>query len=98
MFHVLLRPCEISTFCIQSGEIAQHVGAMMAALLRRIRQWPALERLLARLAGHFTTWPADEFTRFTRTPIASAGPGEDGAAPPRTALTQPHREPAMAPG
>jgi len=39
-----------------------------------MRRHPWLDRVLDWLAGHFTTWPADEFARFTRSapPEASA--------------------------
>src|SRR5258708_24466497 len=78
--------CELSTFCIQSGDITLHLASMVKGLLRRIRRWAAVEAVLTRGAGQFTTWPADGFG-----PVfsASIGTGMAGpiAAPP--ALLEP---------
>src|SRR5947209_5100826 len=64
---------------------------MILALLSLIRGWPVLDRLLDRVAGHFTTWPADEFSRFTTTPIGQ--PSAAFAATAQPPLTQPERPP-----
>ena len=42
---------------------------MVNSLLRPLRRWPAVEAAVTRLAGHFTTWPVDEFARFVRAPV-----------------------------
>ena len=85
---------------------------MLALAWRRLRQWPALERFLSLIAGHFTTWPADDFGRFTRTPLSRSrfqtGEPEPAStvgadlrsgpvSPPRTFLSQSWPEPALAP-
>jgi hypothetical protein len=49
---------------------------MVNRLLRRMRRWPSVETLVARLAGRFTTWPADDFGRFLS---ASVGTGMEGS-------------------
>jgi hypothetical protein len=60
-------------------------GVPIRALIRALRRRPLPDRLLGWLAGHFTTWPADEFARFTRSAprereaVVSARPPE---APP----------------
>jgi hypothetical protein len=64
---------------------------VLAQLLGPIRRWPFLERLLARVAGHFTTWPADDFSRFTRSVIGQPveGLGETVQPPRRTPVRPP---------
>ena len=55
---------------------------MVKRLFRPLRSWPAVETFLLRIAGQFTTWPADDFGRFVS---ASAGTGMAGgfaAMPP----------------
>lgn len=64
---------------------------MVNKFLRPLRRWPALEALLTRLAGHFTTWPADEFGRFLR---ASLGGGLTASATALPPAAQPQRSPA----
>ena len=49
---------------------------MVKRLIRRLRGWPMVEAFVLRLAGHFTTRPADDFGRFVS---ASVGTGMAGA-------------------
>lgn len=63
---------------------------MISSLLTRLPDWPLLERLLARLLGRFTTWPADDFARFTRMPIGQGDP------PPASEGARPHVDPVRA--
>jgi hypothetical protein len=63
---------------------------MVKRLLRPLHRWPAIETFLLRLAGQFTTWPADDFGRFVS---ASVGPGMAGAI----AAMPPHVEPLRPP-
>jgi hypothetical protein len=71
---------------------------MILALLSLLRGWPVVDRLLTRIAGHFTTWPADEFSRFTTTPIGQPGPGLGFMAQPPAYLPMRPPEPeALAP-
>ena len=58
---------------------------MVNRLRRLLQQWPALERLGVRVLGHFTTWPADEFARFVRTPIPAGAAVGAAALPPALA-------------
>ena len=52
----------------------------ISAFFEAIRRQPVLDRLWSWLAGHFTTWPADDFGRFLRSsnpepePVVSALP------------------------
>jgi hypothetical protein len=63
---------------------------MVNTLLRPLRRWPALEALVTRIAGQFTTWPADEFDRFVKAPVGSDEAGEASALPP---YVEPRRPP-----
>jgi hypothetical protein len=72
---------------------------MILALLSQLRAWPVVDRLLTRIAGHFTTWPADEFSRFTTTPIGQPllAPGFT-AQPPEAQPLRPPEPESIAPG
>ena len=71
---------------------------MISSLLARLPDWPLLERLLARLLGRFTTWPADDFARFTRMRIGHGGGAPaSGAAPPPVDPVRPAAPESMAP-
>jgi hypothetical protein len=63
------------------------------ALLNQLSHTPWLEHLLARVLGRFTTWPADEFARFT----TSAIPATATAAPTAAARVEPQRVSAPRP-
>ena len=63
---------------------------MVNRFLRRIRRRPALESLLTRVAGHFTTWPSDDFGRFVTASIGTGMAGPIVAMPP---LVEPLRPP-----
>jgi hypothetical protein len=63
---------------------------MVNRLLRPLKRWPALEAVVTRLAGHFTTWPVDEFGRFVSAPVGFGFPSARAAFPPSA---QPHRAP-----
>jgi hypothetical protein len=56
---------------------------MVKRLLLPLRRWPALEALLTRIAGQFTTWPADDFGRVVRAPVVSPAPDGASAFPPQ---------------
>ena len=72
---------------------------MILALLSLLRGWPVVDRLITRVAGHFTTWPADEFSRFTTTPIGQSPPAfEFSAQPPAALPLRPPEPEALAPG
>src|SRR5260221_7763379 len=53
---------------------------MILGLLSLLRGWQFVDRLITKVAGHFTTWPADEFSSFMTTPI-----GQPALAPAYTA-------------
>jgi hypothetical protein len=70
---------------------------MVNRLVRRLRRWSAAESVLTRVAGQFTTWPADDFGRFVS---ASIGTGMAGAIPVLPPPLEPLRPPpptSMAP-
>ncbi len=76
-------------------EITQY----LAPVQRLISRWPALDRVFDRLAGHLTTWPADDFTRFVRTPLAGgAEPAPATAVPPVSEPLRPPEPHSIAPG
>jgi hypothetical protein len=71
----------------------------LAPVRRMIARWPALDRVFHRVAGHLTTWPADDFMRFVRTPIAGVGePAQATAMPPTTEPFRPPEPNSIAPG
>src|SRR5207245_11025768 len=76
------RACGLSTFCIQSGEITQHLAPMVKRFFRPLRGWPIVETFVLRLAGHFTTWPADDFGRFVSASVGTGMAGAFAAMPP----------------
>jgi len=55
---------------------------MVKRLLRRIRRLPAVDTVLTRIAGQFTTWPADDFGRFIGASIGTGMAGPIAALPP----------------
>lgn len=61
---------------------------MNFSLLRLLHSSPALERLVATVLGRVSTWPAEEFTRFTQARIPPAG---------GTAVLPPDAEPLKPP-
>jgi hypothetical protein len=64
---------------------------MVNRLLRLLRRWPALEAVLARIAGHLTTWPVEEFGRFVTAPMGTPFVATEAALPPSG---EPQRPPA----
>jgi len=72
---------------------------MILALLSQLRGWQVIDRLVNKIAGHFTTWPADDFARFTATPFGqpSAAP-VSSAQPPVTRPQKPPEPSSIAPG
>src|SRR5437660_9535775 len=72
---------------------------MILALLSLLRGWPPIDRLWAKVAGHFTTWPADDFARFTTTPIGQQQPAfAFSAQPPAAEPIRPPEPESIAPG
>jgi hypothetical protein len=69
---------------------------MVKGFLMPIRRWPALEALLTRIAGQFTTWPADEFGRFVSAPFGVM-PGGAAALPPEVEPIRPPPPVSIAP-
>jgi hypothetical protein len=64
---------------------------MVNSLLRPLRRWPALEAAVTRVAGHFTTWPVDDFGRFVSAPVGRRVSASGAVLPPEA---EPHRPPA----
>jgi hypothetical protein len=63
---------------------------MVNRLLQPLKRWPAVEAAFNRLAGHFTTWPVEEFARFARAPVGFGMLPTEAALPPAGV---PHRAP-----
>ena len=55
---------------------------MVKRLIRRLRGWPVVEAFVLRLAGHFTTRPADDFGRFLSASVGTGIAGAFAAMPP----------------
>ena len=70
---------------------------MVNGLLRRLQRQPALEPWLTRLAGRYTTWPADDFSRFLSTPEGAPALGVPAVIPLSRESPQ-HQSKAMPPG
>lgn len=70
---------------------------MVKRLLRPIRRWQAVESLVMRVAGQFTTWPADDFGRFVSAPVGSGLAGPIAAMPPRSEPLRPPPPASLAP-
>jgi hypothetical protein len=64
---------------------------MVNTLLRAFRRWQAVEAVLTRIAGHFTTWPVDDFGRFVRAPVGGRFAAGEPVEPPSGEV---HRPPA----
>src|ERR1700736_1648578 len=70
---------------------------MVNRLLRRIRRSPAVESVLTRVAGQFTTWPADDFGRFVSTSIGTGMAGAMSAMRPPLEPLRPPPPTSIAP-
>ncbi len=70
---------------------------MVNRLLRRLRRWTAVESVLARIAGQFTTWPADDFGKFVSASIGTGMAGAVAALPPPTEPLRPGPPTSIAP-
>jgi hypothetical protein len=55
---------------------------MVNRFLRPLHRWPALEALITRIAGQFTTWPAEDFGRFASGTMGTGIGGAIAAVPP----------------
>lgn len=71
---------------------------MVNTLLRPLRRWPAVEAFVMRVAGQFTTWPADDFGRFVKAPVGTAAGAAATALPPHSEPLRPPAPVASAPG
>ncbi len=70
---------------------------MVKRMLRPLRRWPAVEAVLARLAGQFTTWPADDFGRFVSASVGTGMAGAVAALPPPVEPLRPPPPSSIAP-
>lgn len=70
---------------------------MVKRLLRPIRRWQAVETLVMRVAGQFTTWPADDFGRFVSAPVGAGMAGAIAAMPPHMEPLRPPPPVSLAP-
>jgi hypothetical protein len=67
---------------------------MVNSLVRRIRRSAAVKAFLSRVAGQFTTWPADDFGRFVS---GSPGTGMGGPIAEYPPAPEPTRQPPPTP-
>ena len=70
---------------------------MVNRLLRPLRRWAAVESVLARIAGQFRTWPADDFGKFVSASIGTGMAGAGAALPPPTEPLPPDPPTSIAP-
>jgi hypothetical protein len=70
---------------------------MVNRLLRRLRRWTVVESVLARVAGQFTTWPADDFGKFVSASIGTGMAGAVAAMPPLMEPLRPAPPTSIAP-
>src|SRR4030088_1273004 len=71
---------------------------MILGLLSLLRGWQFVDRLITKVAGHFTTWPADEFSSFMTTPTGNPGPTPPSPPPPPSRPIRPPEPASIAPG
>jgi hypothetical protein len=72
---------------------------MLSRLLLTLGRWQRAERAAHRVLGRLTTWPSDDFSRFTRTrlPGQDAAEGPPEARPPVGYPLQPPQPETIAP-
>ena len=70
---------------------------MVKRIFRPLRRWPVVETFLSRVAGQFTTWPADDFGRFVSAPVGSGLAGAFAAVPPPMEPLRPPPPASVAP-
>jgi hypothetical protein len=70
---------------------------MVNSLVRRIRRSTAVESFLTRVAGQFTTWPADDFGRFVSGSLGTGMGGPIAALPPAVEPIRPPPPTSIAP-
>ena len=70
---------------------------MVNRLVRWIRRLPAVDAVLTRIAGQFTTWPADDFGRFVSASIGTGMVGAIAALPPTSEPLRPPPPTSIAP-
>jgi hypothetical protein len=70
---------------------------MVKRLFRPLRRWPVIESFVLRLAGQFTTWPADDFGRFVSAPAGAGLGGAFAAMPPPVEPMRPPPPASLAP-
>ena len=70
----------------------------ISALATTLRRNPTIDRLLTWIAGHFTTWPADDFARFVRSGGSRSPEAAVSARPPSAPPERPPQPASIAPG
>ena len=73
------------------------MAPMVNRIFRSLRRWPVVETFLLRVAGQFTTWPADDFGRFVGAPVGSGLAGAFAAGPPPVESLRPSPAASIAP-
>jgi len=71
---------------------------MVKSFLRPLRRWPAVGSLLQRVAGQFTSWPADDFGRYVSASVGTGMAGGFSAIPPRPEPARPPMPAFVPPG
>ena len=70
---------------------------MVKTFLRPLRRWPAVESFFQRVAGQFSTWPADDFGRFMSASVGTGMAGAFAAMPPAGEPLRPPPPASLAP-
>lgn len=70
---------------------------MVKSFLRPLLSWRPLERLILRVTGQLTRWPAGDFGRFASAPIGPGMAGAIAALPPRIEPLRPAPPAPLAP-
>jgi hypothetical protein len=71
---------------------------MVKSFFRPFRRWPLVDGLLHRVAGQFTTWPADDFGRYVSASVGTGMAGAFAPVPPSMESLQPPAPESTPPG
>jgi hypothetical protein len=74
------------------------MGQIKQSTRRLFTSYPWLERLAAKLLGRVSTWPADEFSRFTHATLPKSPAGGSPTLPPAAEPLKPPQPTSIAPG
>lgn len=74
------------------------MGQIHQTSRRLLTTYPWLEHLVAKLLGRVSTWPADEFSRFTHLTLPAPATAGSPTLPPEAEPMKPPEPTAIAPG